>query len=284
MKDPTGYGRVIRSMDGTVEAIVEQKDADDDQRAVREVNSGMYAFALGPLREALHQLTTDNAQGEEYLTDVVALMREASLRVSAVSAGRAEEILGVNDRAQLAEAGEVLRDRRNDQLMRAGVTIVDPATTWIDVDVDVAPDVLLKPDTQLLGRHLGRGRRRGGAARDARRHRGRGRSRVRDSTCELAVIGPEANVGPYTYLRPGTILGRGSKAGGFVEMKNAVVGDGSKVPHLSYVGDAEIGIDTQHRCGHRVRQLRRPAQAPHRDRRRRPHRQRHDAGGAGHHR
>jgi len=244
VKDPTGYGRVIRSIDGTVEAIVEQKDADDAQLGVREVNSGMYAFALGPLREALHQITTDNAQGEEYLTDVVALMRGSKLRVAAVSAPHADEILGVNDRVQLSLAGGVLRDRRNDELMRAGVTIVDPATTWIDVDVDVAPDVVVKPDTQLLGAtSVASGAVVGPRVTLVDTEVGAD-AVVRDATCELAVIGPEATVGPYTYLRPGTILGRGSKAGGFVEMKNATLGEGSKVPHLSYVGDAEIGVDT----------------------------------------
>lgn len=244
IKDPTGYGRVIRSIDGTVEAIVEQKDADDAQRLVREVNSGMYAFALGPLREALHQITTDNAQGEEYLTDVVGLMRGAKLRVAAVSAPQANEILGVNDRAQLSEAGQVLRDRRNDELMRSGVTIVDPATTWVDVDADVAPDVVLHPDTQLLGAtSVAAGAVVGPRVTLVDTEVGE-QARVRDATCELAVIGPEATVGPYTYLRPGTILGRAAKAGGFVEMKNARVGEGSKVPHLSYVGDAEIGSDT----------------------------------------
>lgn len=242
--DPTGYGRIIRNSEGDVLAIVEQKDADDRQQRVDEVNSGMYAFALGPLREALHRITTDNAQGEEYLTDVVALMREASLPVGAFTAADADEILGINDRVQLAHAGSVMRDRRTDALMRSGVTIVDPATTWIDVDADVAPDAVLEPNTIL----------RGATSVAAQAHVGPNVTLVdtevgegavvRNATCELAVIGPRASVGPYTYLRPGTVLGEGAKAGGFVEMKNAIVGEGSKVPHLSYVGDAEIGRDT----------------------------------------
>jgi bifunctional UDP-N-acetylglucosamine pyrophosphorylase/glucosamine-1-phosphate N-acetyltransferase len=242
--DPTGYGRIIRGSDGGVVAIVEEKDADDRQRMVDEVNSGMYAFALGPLREALHRITTDNAQGEEYLTDVVALMREASLPVGAFPAPDADEILGINDRLQLAHASKVVRDRRTTALMRSGVTIIDPATTWIDVDADVAPDAVLQPNTIL----------RGATSIAAEAVVGPNVTMVdtevgeaaivRDATCELAVIGPRATVGPYTYLRPGTVLGEAAKAGGFVEMKNAVVGDNSKVPHLSYVGDAEIGRDS----------------------------------------
>jgi bifunctional UDP-N-acetylglucosamine pyrophosphorylase/glucosamine-1-phosphate N-acetyltransferase len=239
--DPTGYGRIVRDADGAVARIVEQKDADSAQLAITEVNSGMYAFALGPLRDALGLLTTDNAQQEEYLTDVVAHLREASLGVGGVVAADATEILGVNDRVQLAQAGAILRDRRNEQLMRAGVTIVDPATTWIDVDVDVAPDAVLQPGTVLRGAtSIGADAVIGPNVTLVDTEVGEGAT-VREATCELAVIGARASVGPYTYLRPGTVLGVDAKAGGFVEMKNAVVGDGSKVPHLSYVGDAEIG-------------------------------------------
>jgi bifunctional UDP-N-acetylglucosamine pyrophosphorylase/glucosamine-1-phosphate N-acetyltransferase len=239
--DPTGYGRVIRDDAGQVAGIVEDKDADDRQRMVDEVNSGMYAFALGPLREALGRLTTDNAQGEEYLTDVVGLMSGSGLSVGAVVATDPDEILGVNDRVQLAQAARVLRDRRNEELMRAGVTIIDPASTWIDVDADVAPDAVLHPGTLLRGAtSVGADAVVGPRVTLVDTEVGDG-AVVRDATCELAVIGPDATVGPYTYLRPGTVLGAGAKAGGFVEMKNAVVGDGSKVPHLSYVGDAEIG-------------------------------------------
>ncbi len=244
VQDPTGYGRVIRAVDGTVESIVEQSDADEGQLRVREVNSGMYAFTAGPRREALNQLTTDNSQGEEYLTDVVALMRSAALRVSAVSAAHPDEILGINDRAQLAHAGEVIRDRRNRELMLSGVTIKDPSTTWIDVNVDVAPEAVLLPDTQLLGAtSVGAGAIVGPRVWLLDTEVGED-AHVRDATCELAVIGAQATVGPYTYLRPGTILDRGAKAGGFVEIKNSRVGEGSKVPHLSYVGDAQIGSDT----------------------------------------
>jgi bifunctional UDP-N-acetylglucosamine pyrophosphorylase/glucosamine-1-phosphate N-acetyltransferase len=239
--DPTGYGRVLRDDTGAVVGIVEEKDADDRQRMVDEVNSGMYAFALGPLREALRQLTTDNAQGEEYLTDVLGLMRDSGLSVGAVVASDAAEILGVNDRVQLAQAARVLRDRRNDALMRSGVTIVDPSSTWVDVDADVAADAVLHPGTILRGAtSIGADAVVGPRVTLVDTEVGEG-AVVRDATCELAVIGADATVGPYTYLRPGTVLGVGAKAGGFVEMKNAVVGDGSKVPHLSYVGDAEIG-------------------------------------------
>lgn len=241
LDEPAGYGRIIRGAKGEVLAIVEDKDADDLQRAVVEVNSGMYAFALGPLREAIHDLTTDNVQGEEYLTDVVALMREASLPVGAFPANDSDEILGINDRLQLGHASRVVRDRRVAALMRSGVTIIDPATTWIDVDADVAPDAVLQPSTILRGAtSIAAEAVVGPNVTLVDTEVGEG-AVVREATCELAVIGPRATVGPYTYLRPGTVLGEGAKAGGFVEMKNAIVGDGSKVPHLSYVGDAEIG-------------------------------------------
>jgi bifunctional UDP-N-acetylglucosamine pyrophosphorylase/glucosamine-1-phosphate N-acetyltransferase len=244
LADPTGYGRIVRGASGEVLGIVEQKDADEPQRAIDEVNSGMYAFDLGPLREALHRITTDNAQGEEYLTDVIGLLREAGLPVGAVLAPDPAEILGVNDRVQLAQAATVLRDRRNEALMRAGVTIVDPASTWVDVDADVAADATLHPGTTLRGATwVGPDAVVGPRVTLVDTEVGAG-AVVREATCELAVIGEGAEVGPYTYLRPGTVLGAGAKAGGFVEMKNAVLGDGSKVPHLSYVGDAEIGADS----------------------------------------
>lgn len=241
---PSGYGRILRGSADDVVAIVEEKDADDAQRAIDEVNSGMYAFALGPLREALHRITTDNAQGEEYLTDVIGLMREAALAVGGYQAADSNEILGINDRVQLGHASRVLRDRRAHELMRSGVTIVDPATTWIDVNVDVAPDAVLQPSTILRGAtSIAAEAVVGPNVTLVDTEVGEGAT-VREATCELTVIGPGATVGPYTYLRPGTVLGEGAKAGGFVEMKNAVLGDGSKVPHLSYVGDAEIGRDT----------------------------------------
>jgi bifunctional UDP-N-acetylglucosamine pyrophosphorylase/glucosamine-1-phosphate N-acetyltransferase len=240
--DPSGYGRVLRDeATGHVTGIVEQKDADDAQRAVREINSGVYAFDVTALRDALGRLTTDNAQGEEYLTDVLELHVAAGLPVAAVAAPDAEEILGVNDRAQLAHARVLLRDRVNAHWMRAGVTIVDPATTWIDADVTLERDCVVERNTGLHGRTtVATGAVVGPDTdlTDVAVHEGATVVRTQGSGAE---IGPGATVGPFTYIRPGTRLAARAKLGAYVEAKNAVVGVGSKVPHLSYVGDVEIG-------------------------------------------
>ena len=239
--DPAGYGRVVRAPGGGVTAVVEHRDADELQRQIREVATSVYAFDATRLAEALAQLSTDNAQGEEYLTDVVGLHAAAGLPVAAVTATDPVETMGVNDRVQLSAAGAALRDRLVRSLMLAGVTVVDPATTWVDVQVEVGPDAVLQPGCQLRGATVIRaGAEVGPDCTLTDTEVGEG-ARVRRATCEGAVIGPDAQVGPYTYLRPGTRLGARSKAGGFVEMKAAEVGEDAKVPHLSYVGDAAIG-------------------------------------------
>jgi bifunctional UDP-N-acetylglucosamine pyrophosphorylase/glucosamine-1-phosphate N-acetyltransferase len=219
--DPTGYGRIVRS--GGSVAIVEEKDATPEQRAIDEVNGGVYVFSAEPLREALSKLSTDNAQGEEYLTDTVALIGNARPVLA-----DAAEVAGVNDRAQLAAAAAVLRDRTLAALMRDGVTVVDPSTTWVEAGVVVEPDATIEPYTRL-----------------------RGTTRVETGAvvgpfveAVDAVVGAGAKVGPFTYLRPGTVLGPRSKAGAYVEIKASTVGADSKVPHLSYVGDATIGERT----------------------------------------
>jgi bifunctional UDP-N-acetylglucosamine pyrophosphorylase/glucosamine-1-phosphate N-acetyltransferase len=242
--DPFGYGRVIRDAGGDVTAIVEEKDADEVQAAVREINSGVFAFDGAFLAEALGRITNDNAKHEYYLTDVVGIAH-ADLRP--VGAYRIDDVMqteGANDRAQLAALGAELNRRILDDWMRAGVTVVDPATTWVDADVVLAPDVTILPGVQLQGATV--------VAEDAvigpdctlkDTEVGAGAKVVR-THADLAVIGAGANVGPFSYLRPGTVLGQGGKIGGFVETKNARIGDGAKVPHLSYVGDAEIGEGT----------------------------------------
>ncbi|HVE64658.1 MAG TPA: bifunctional UDP-N-acetylglucosamine diphosphorylase/glucosamine-1-phosphate N-acetyltransferase GlmU [Mycobacteriales bacterium] len=241
MPEPAGYGRIVRSADGSLTRIVEDKDADALQRAITEINVGVYAFGARQLREALTRVSTDNAQGEEYLTDVIALLVTDGRAVSAVLAEDHHEMLGVNDRVQLAEAGAALNDRAIEALQRAGTTVIDPRSTWVDSTVECAPDSTIAPFTILKGvTRVGRGAVVGPYAALTDSTVGEG-AQVVAATCVGAEIGPEATVGPYTYLRPGTRLGRGAKAGGFVEMKNSVVGDGSKVPHLSYVGDATIG-------------------------------------------
>ena len=239
--DPTGYGRIVRTESGQVSRIVEHRDADDATRAVTEINSGIYAFTAGELRSALDRLTTDNSQGEEYLTDVIELLVADGRAVAAVVATDSDEVKGVNDRVQMAEAGVALQRRINDRWMRAGVTMIDPATTRIGVDVVLEPDVVIEPWTILEGRtQIARAAHVGPGAHLVDCVVGEGAT-VRFSTADRAEIGADASVGPYTYLRPGTRLGRGARAGAFVETKNVQLGDGSKVPHLSYVGDAEIG-------------------------------------------
>jgi bifunctional UDP-N-acetylglucosamine pyrophosphorylase/glucosamine-1-phosphate N-acetyltransferase len=241
LEDPTGYGRVIRDGD-SVSAIVEHKDADDAQRAVREVNSGVYAFDAIALADSLDRLTTDNVQGEEYLTDVVGLHVAAGLPVAAVVAADPSETLGVNDRVQLAEARALMRDRTNARWMRAGVTIVDPATTWIDSDVVLEADSVVERNTGLHGRTtVARAAVVGPDTTLTDVVVAEGASVLR-SQVTSAEIGPGATVGPFTFVRPGTVLGAKAKLGAYVEAKNAVIGDGSKVPHLSYVGDTEVGV------------------------------------------
>lgn len=242
--EPTGYGRVVRSADGSVMAIVEHRDAGEDVLAIDEINAGIYAFDASVLTSALGRLTAANAQGEEYLTDVIAIARADGAVVAASLCADDRETWGVNDRFQLAQAAAVMRDRINERWMRAGVAILDPATTWIDVDVDLEPDVTIRPQTQLVGpTSVATGAVVGPGTTLTSCEVG-ARASVVHTWAELAVIGEDASVGPYTFLRPGTVLGTGAKAGAYVEIKNSQVGDGAKVPHLSYVGDAEIGEGT----------------------------------------
>ncbi|WP_078875099.1 bifunctional UDP-N-acetylglucosamine diphosphorylase/glucosamine-1-phosphate N-acetyltransferase GlmU [Streptomyces sp. NRRL F-5053] len=240
--DATGYGRIVRDpAGGAVTAIVEHKDATVAQRAIREINSGVFAFDGRLLSEALGKVRTDNSQGEEYLTDVLGILREAGHRVGAALADDHREIAGINNRVQLAEARRMLNARLVEDAMLAGVTVVDPATTWLDAAVTYEPDATVHPNCQLLGAtHLGADCEVGPNSRLTDTRVGAGAS-VSNTVAQGAEIGPEASVGPYTYLRPGTRLERKVKAGSFVEMKNAEIGEATKVPHLSYVGDAEIG-------------------------------------------
>ena len=239
--DPTGYGRVVRGADGGVERIVEQKDASEAERSIREINSGIWGFDAAVLRDALEQVGTDNAQGEKYLTDVLALARAAGHRVGAHRIDDIWQTEGVNDRVQLAKLGRVLNDRVCEKWMRAGVTIVDPATTWIDTDVTIGQDARILPGTQLLGATIiGSGAVIGPEVTLIDTEVGE-EAEVERAKANLAVIGAGATVGPYSYLRPGTVLGAKGRIGGFVETKNAQIGEGAKVPHLTYAGDVEIG-------------------------------------------
>ena len=242
--EPHGYGRIVRDVRGAVSAIVEQKDADEEIATINEINSGVYVFDSAALRQHLSALTTDNAQGEEYLTDVISAAVAAGQKVTAHLADDHLEILGINDRVQLAEASVVMRDRINHSHMTAGVTIVDPASTWIAASVVIAADVVIEPGCQLLGSTaIASGAVIGPHTTLVDTQVGEG-AHVRRTEATSAVIGPRADVGPFTYLRPGTHLAADTKAGAYVEIKAAQIGEGSKVPHLSYVGDATIGRDT----------------------------------------
>jgi bifunctional UDP-N-acetylglucosamine pyrophosphorylase/glucosamine-1-phosphate N-acetyltransferase len=226
--DVLSYGRIVRGGDGSLRSIVEAVDASPEQLEIGEVNSSIYVFRSAALWPALERLTPANAQGELYLTDAVRLLVEAGEHVAVHRAPDPAEAEGVNTRAELAGAAAALRDRINRQHMLAGATIVDPATTWIDAGVRLEADTVVHPFTVLRG------------------------STTVASGAEVgphavawdAEIGPGATVGPFCYLRPGTVLGRDAKAGTFVEIKKSRIGEGTKVPHLSYIGDAEIGAGT----------------------------------------
>jgi bifunctional UDP-N-acetylglucosamine pyrophosphorylase/glucosamine-1-phosphate N-acetyltransferase len=239
--DPTGYGRILRTQDREVIGIVEEFDATPSQKAIGEVNAGVYAFDMEDLRSALDRLRPHNAQQELYLTDVISIIRQDGRIVRAKHVEDAALVAGINDRVQLAELAAELNRRIVAAHQRAGVTIVDPASTWIDVDVTVGRDTVIQPGTQLLGATTVGGRciigpdttladvTVGDAASVVRTHGGQ------------STIGDGAVVGPFTFLRPGTELGADGKLGAFVETKNSVIGTGTKVPHLTYVGDADIG-------------------------------------------
>jgi bifunctional UDP-N-acetylglucosamine pyrophosphorylase/glucosamine-1-phosphate N-acetyltransferase len=241
LDDPTGYGRIVRDEAGDVAAIREHKDASDAELAVREVNSGILVVDGEFLTHAVASLDADNAQGELYLTDIVGKAVSEGRPVGAHVLEDVWQTEGVNDRAQLARLGRELNRRLTAHWMAEGVTIVDPDTTWIDSAVNLAPDVTVLPGTQLLGATVvGEGSTIGPDTTLRNVEVGRGASVVRTHGSD-AVIGDNATVGPFSYLRPGTELGTDSKVGAYVETKNAIIGAGAKVPHLSYVGDAEVG-------------------------------------------
>jgi bifunctional UDP-N-acetylglucosamine pyrophosphorylase/glucosamine-1-phosphate N-acetyltransferase len=239
--DPTGYGRIIRSRDGNVERIVEETDATSDEKAIDEVNTSTWVFDRAALRSALTKIDRSNAQKEFYLTDVVAVLNDKGETVQAMATRDPAEALGVNSRVQLADVGALMRRRIAERHMLDGVTIVDPATTFIDSTVTIGPDAIIHPLTHLHGKTtVGAGAEIGPNVKLVDTTVGAGAT-VINAVGKEAVIGPNAQVGPFTYLRPGAVLEEGAKAGTYVEVKKSVIGKGSKVPHLSYIGDAEIG-------------------------------------------
>jgi len=239
--EPSGYGRIIRDDDGSLAEIVEEADATAAQRAIDEINSGCYAFDGALLADAVKRVATSNAQGQEYLTDVVAILRGDGYPAGTVLAADPAEIQGVNDRVQLAQVRRAYNARLLEAWMRAGVTIADPQATWIDVDVTLDPDAEILPGTHLEGRTvIGAGARIGPECLLRDTVVGPDAT-VLFAVCESAEIGPGADVGPFARLRPGARIGPGAHIGTYVELKNATVGEGTKVPHLTYVGDADIG-------------------------------------------
>ena len=238
---PDGYGRIVRE-DGAISAIVEHKDASEETRKIREINSGVYAFDLSPLFDALRKVGSANAQGEHYLPDLVRIFRSNGLPVETFRLQDAREILGVNSRKELAEVSAILRDRKNDELMTSGVTIIDPATTWVEADVTVGADTILHPGIYLEGKTtVGSG---------CEVHSG---VRIIDSTigdrvtinnfCVIrqSIVEAGAIVGPFAQLRPAAHVREDAHVGNFVELKNTTLGKGSKANHLAYLGDATIG-------------------------------------------
>lgn len=246
LEDPTGYGRVVRAADGTLEKIVETKnpgDATEEEMAIREVNSGIYVFDPAALAEALPKVGSDNAQGERYLPDVLPAVAEAGGKVAVALADDPNLLLGVNDRVALARVRELARAGIAERLMLSGVDIVDPSSTLIDVGVEIGEDTVVEPFCVLAGTTaIGAGCRIGpGSTLDGVRV-GDGATVLRSHLADCEV-GEGAGVGPFSHIRPGTVIGSGAKVGAFVELKNADIGAGAKVPHLSYVGDADVGAE-----------------------------------------
>ena len=238
---PYGYGRIVRK-DGRIARIVEERDASAAQRQIKEINSGIYAFDLEPLWDALRGIASGNAQGEFYLTDLVAIYRRRKLPVETLLVDNPAEIRGINSRTELAEVSRLVRQTKNEELMAAGVTLIDPATTYIDPDVEVGPDTVIHPGVVLEGQT------RIGSACEIR-----GSVRIADSTlgdrvtvnnfCLIvgAQVADGVSVGPFAHLRPETVVSEGARIGNFVELKKTSLGAGSKVNHLSYLGDATVG-------------------------------------------
>lgn len=249
LDNPSGYGRIARNKDGLVEAIVEDKDADQEQKNIKEINSGMYFFNGPELKKALKKLTNNNAQKEYYLTDCLQIIKAEGYKISAFKTDDSNEIMGVNNRLQLAEANEIMRKRILKVHMLSGVTIIDPNNTYIDKTVKIARDVTIYPGCILEGNtvidedcEIGPGTR----IKDSILDKG---IRAQNSVITDSKIGEGTTVGPFAYLRPGNVIGKHAKIGDFVEMKNSSFGDYSKASHLTYIGDGDVGSHVNLGCG-----------------------------------
>ena len=244
LPDPTGYGRIIRGDDGVILKIVEEKDATESEKDIDEINTGVYLFESKVLSAVISKIQSNNSQKELYLTDVISLLNDQKESVHAIVSNDYTETLGINDRTQLAEVTAIMRDRINNQHMLAGVSIIDPTTTWIDAGVKIEADVVIYPSSAISRETVIKSDAIIGPRTTLVDCEVGSSASVIESFATKSVIGDGAKVGPYTYLRKGTVLDSDSKAGAFVEIKNSTVGKGSKVAHLSYVGDAQIGQES----------------------------------------
>jgi bifunctional UDP-N-acetylglucosamine pyrophosphorylase / glucosamine-1-phosphate N-acetyltransferase len=247
--DPTGYGRIIRNPEGLVEKIVEHKDASEVERNINEINTGTYCFDNLALFEALKNVSNDNVQGEYYLPDVIEIIKKQGEVVSAFQTGEFEETLGVNDRVALAEAERIMRVRTNAAHMRNGVTIIDPANTYIETDVEIGQDTVIYPGTMIKGKTIIGAECQIGPNSEIDSCLIGNQTVVRQSVAHNSSIGARVNIGPFAHIRPQSTIENEVKIGNFVEIKKAVFGKGSKASHLSYIGDAEVGSDVNIGCG-----------------------------------
>ena len=249
IEDPTGYGRIVRDVDGTLVKIVEQKDADEETLSIKEINSGIYCFNGADLKDALYLVGNNNAQHEYYLPDTIEIIRRKGLKAGAFLGATIEELMGINSRNQLSEAEKIMRKKINDRHMTNGVTIIDTESTYIDADVEIGQDTVIMPGTMLCGAtKIGQSCKIGPHTTIENSVIG-DRTSVKKSEVIDASVGCDTTIGPFSYLRPKADIGNKCKIGDFVEVKNAKFGDGSKASHLSYIGDAEVGKDVIIGCG-----------------------------------
>ncbi|MFZ5986567.1 MAG: bifunctional UDP-N-acetylglucosamine diphosphorylase/glucosamine-1-phosphate N-acetyltransferase GlmU [Bacillota bacterium] len=249
MDDPTGYGRIVRNKDDNVLKIVEHRDTTPEEREIVEINSGMYCFNIRDLRSALKELDNKNSQGEYYLTDTIEILINKGMKVGAVKVTDHNEILGINDRIQLSKASEITRKRILNRLMADGVTIIDPGSTYIDQGVKIGIDTVIYPSTVIEGKtEIGEDCIIGPGSRVVN-CKIADKVEVKNSVILESSIDDETKVGPFAYVRPGSVIGKKVKIGDFVEVKKSVIGDKTKISHLTYVGDAEIGKNVNLGCG-----------------------------------
>jgi len=249
MQDPTGYGRIIRDGEGNLQRIVEQKDATDEEKRIKEVNSSIYCFRIRDLRESLKEIKNENAQGEYYLTDTIEILRNKGKRIGVFRAADSFEVSGINSRVELAKVENFLRQRILKKHMEEGVTIIDPSCTYIGIDVKIGRDTVIYPGCHIEGNTvIGEDCAIGPNARIVDSSIGKG-TEVQYSVILGSIVGEMTKIGPFAYIRPESSIGNQVKIGDFVEIKKSTIGDGAKVPHLAYIGDAEIGKRVNFSCG-----------------------------------